>query len=459
MRTMDTSTQGTAIAEPENRTVIGHKEKNCPVERRAKTHQDYWKYRVKRRSYRDGTGQTVTPPEFSVRMFHAGRESWFNLETANQATAAVKARDIYLSLVASGWEVTLEKWKPRPEKLDRPCTVGEFLTEVRVRSHLKPMTLRRYAVKLRKMVADVAKLEEGLKKKERLAKYDYVNGGRKAWLAKIDAQRLDILTPDEVTAWRNAYVAKAGADPVRRKSAERSAASYLRCVRSLFAPDVLSCLKVKLPQNPFEGVKLKDPGPQRYRSEVNPELLLIAAERELRPEHPQAYLALCLCLWGGLRRREADLLLWSQIDLAERTLTVCRTPYFEPKTEESERVIDLAPAVVAVLRTFKAGAGGEFVLTGADANLSASYDYYRADCTWRRLVEWLKDKGVTAQKAVHALRKESGSIIASSFDVEAARRHLGHRDIRTTSAHYIGKKKRIEVEIGTSSSIRFDSAG
>lgn len=453
----DKDTQSAAKAEPKNRTVNGRNEKNCPVGRRAKTHQDYWKHRVKRRPYRDGTGQTITPPEFSVRMFHAGRESWFNLETANQAAAAVKAREIYLSLVASGWDVTLEKWKPRPEKLDRPCTVGEFLTEIRVRSHLKPMTLRRYAVKLRKMVADVAKLEEGLKKKERRAKYDYVKGGRKEWLAKIDAQRLDILTPDEVNAWRNAYVSKAGTDPVRRKSAERSAASYLRCIRSLFTADVLSCLKVKLPPNPFEGVKLKDPGPQRYRSEVNPELLLVVAERELRPEHSQAYLALCLCLWAGLRRREADLLLWEQVNLAEGTLTVRRTPYFEPKTEESERVIDLAPAAVAILRTFKAGAEGEFVLTGADANPSASYDYYRADCTWRRLVEWLKSKGVTAQKAVHALRKESGSIIASSFDIEAARRHLGHRDIRTTSAHYVGKKKRIEVEIGTGSSIRIES--
>jgi hypothetical protein len=31
--------------------------------------------------------------------------------------------------------------------------------------------------------------------------------------------------------------------------------------------------------------------------------------------------------------------------------------------------------------------------------------------------------------------------------IEAARQHLGHRDIRTTSSHYVDKKKRIEINI------------
>lgn len=69
------------------------------------------------------------------------------------------------------------------------------------------MTVRRYAVKLRKLVSDVAKLEAGLR-----AKFDYMNGGRKAWLATVDVQRLDVLTPDAVNAWRNQYVARAGSE-------------------------------------------------------------------------------------------------------------------------------------------------------------------------------------------------------------------------------------------------------
>lgn len=380
-------------------------------------------------------------------MFHLGREAWFNLETANQSAAATKARDIYLSLVAAGWDATLAKHKPSPMVRADVCTVGEFLAEVGARSHLKAMTVRRYAVKLRKLVSDVAKLEAGLRGKAKRAKFDYMNGGRKAWLTKVDGQRLDVLTPEAVNAWRNQYVARAGSDPVARKSAERSAASYLRCARSLFTPDVLSMLRVKLPPNPFAGVKLKDPGPQRYHSEINPEWLLACAGSELREQKPQLYLALFLCLWAGLRRKEADLLMWAQVDLGQGQIHVRRTAYFEPKTEESQRVVDLAPDAVEILRSFKQGNDSEFVLTGAAPNPSATYDYYRCDCTWRELNAWLRAKGVRQQKAIHSLRKESGSLIASTFGIEAARQHLGHRDIRTTSAHYVAKKKRVEVVI------------
>jgi integrase len=380
-------------------------------------------------------------------MFHLGQEAWFNLETANQAAAAVKARDIYLSLVATGWAPTLAKFKPSMIEKADCCTVGEFLADVSMRSHLKPVTIRRYAVKLRKMVADVAKLEAGMKAKAKRAKYDYVNGGHKVWLAKVDGQRLDVITPDTVNAWRNAYVAKAGSDPMKRKSAERSAASCMRCARSLFTADVLPALRVKLPPNPFAGVKLKDPGAQRYHSEVSAEWLLTCAQRELREKHPQQYLALFLCLWAGLRRKEADLLTWEQIDFGQGQISIRRTAHFEPKTEESQRVIDLPAEAVDVFRTFKKGSKSEFVMEGAQPNPASTYDYYRCDCTWRELHDWLRNKGVRQKKAIHALRKESGSLIASAFGIEAARQHLGHRDIRTTSSHYVEKKKRIEVQL------------
>lgn len=434
--------------ELENRNVTGMSD-YIPVARRAaKTHQDYWKTRITRCSFKGRDGQKYSPPEFYVRMFHDKRETWFCLETANAATAAIKARDIYLSLVAAGWEATLAKYKPKVEASNDACTVGEFLADVQKRSHLKPITVRRYAVKLRKMISDVAKLEAGREGRKLMrSKFDYVNGGRKAWLALVDGQSLDLLTPDAVNAWRNAYVAKAGTDPMRRKSAERSAASYMRGIRALFTSDVLGALKVKVPANPFAGVKLRDPGPQRYHSDVSAEWLLAKASDELCEKHPQQFLALFLCLWAGLRRKEVDLLMWEQIDFQAGTIHVRRTAFFEPKTEESQRVIDLAPEAVALLQSFKDRGEGKFVLTGADPNPDSTYDYYRCDCTWRDLHAWLRAKGVRDKKAIHSLRKESGSLIASNFGIEAARQHLGHRDIRTTSAHYVEKRKRIEVRL------------
>ncbi len=416
--------------------------------RPAKTHQDFWKSRLVRRTYRDNGGRMVQMPEWHVRIAEAGRRGWFNLDTPNQAKAAEKARDIYVSLVSAGWDVTVTRFKPSPTRKADVCTLGEFLTDVAAFSHLKPMTIRRYAVKLRKIVADAAKLEVGLKGRAKRTKYDYINGGRKAWLTKVDGQSLSVLSPEVVNEWRNHYVAKAGTHPVKRKSAERSAASYLRCARALFAADVVGVLKVKLPPYPFAGVKLKDPGAQRYQSEINPELLLACAERDLRTQKPQQYLALFLCLWAGLRRREADLLLWEQVDLKQGQIQVRRTEWFEPKTEESQRTIDLAPEAVTVLRSFKKGVTSEFVLEGGKPHPSATYDYYRCDGTWRDLNAWLRSKGVRQQKAIHALRKESGSLIASSHGIEAARQHLGHRDIRTTSSHYVDKKRRVEVSFG-----------
>lgn len=434
--------------ELENRNVTGMLKGMISVRRAAKTHQDFWKARIKRCTFRGRDGRRYSPPEFYVRMFHDKREAWFCLETANAAAAAIKARDIYLSLLGAGWEPTLAKFKPQSKDRDEVCTVGEFLADVLKRSHLKPITVRRYAVKLRKMISDMAKIESGREGRKLMrSKFDYVNGGRKAWLALVDAKPIDLLTSESVSAWRNTYVAKAGTDPVKRKSAERSAASYMRGIRALFTAEVIGSLKVKTPANPFAGVKLRDPGPQRYHSGVSAEWLLAKASEELREAHPQQYLALFLCLWAGLRRKEADLLLWEQVDFGAGTIHVRRTAFFEPKTEESQRVIDLAPEAVAFLQTFQDRCESKFVLVGADPNPGSTYDYYRCDCTWRDLNNWLKAKGVRDKKAIHSLRKESGSLIASNFGIEAARQHLGHRDIRTTSSHYVEKKKRIEVRL------------
>ncbi|MDQ5978316.1 MAG: hypothetical protein QG602_1290, partial [Verrucomicrobiota bacterium] len=104
----------TTIEDIENRTVTGQTNSEGKPSRLAKTHQEYWKAKLKRRSYLDRDGTRVQIPEWQVRMFHLGREAWFNTETANQATAAIKARDIYLSLISKGWDATNATYKPDP---------------------------------------------------------------------------------------------------------------------------------------------------------------------------------------------------------------------------------------------------------------------------------------------------------------------------------------------------------
>ena len=64
-------------------------------------------------------------------------------------------------------------------------------------------------------------------------------------------------------------------------------------------------------------------------------------------------------------------------------------------------------------------------------------DYeYRAHA-WKPLAAWLRRNGMTTPNPIHELRKLSGSLINSIAGLEAARRHLGHSTIATTSASYV----------------------
>src|SRR5665213_4317970 len=115
-------------------------------------HVDYWKERLYRKTFtRDGECREV--PEWSVRLQHLGRREAFALGTANAVVAASKAKEISTFLEANGWGPTLAKFKPAMNVKPDVCTVGGFLADVQARSHLKAVTIRRYAVKLRKIVS------------------------------------------------------------------------------------------------------------------------------------------------------------------------------------------------------------------------------------------------------------------------------------------------------------------
>lgn len=168
------STNKPTVENSQDRTATGQTGQTVTAGRLAKTHRDYWKSRLRRRAYLDRKGRRQEIPEWQVRMFYRGKEAWFNLGMANQVTAADKARDIYLALLAGGWEVAFARFKPDPLATAAVCSVGEFLEEIEERGHLRPKTVRIYATKLRKLVSDVAKLEAGLKKKARRAKFNYL---------------------------------------------------------------------------------------------------------------------------------------------------------------------------------------------------------------------------------------------------------------------------------------------
>jgi hypothetical protein len=100
----------------------------------SKTDVRFWQDCLFRETYRN-KGRLCRTSHWSARIQNEGRRERFSLYTPNKAAAAARARDIYLSLVASGWEITLRRYKPSstaPQKLGSDGgAVGEFLSELK----------------------------------------------------------------------------------------------------------------------------------------------------------------------------------------------------------------------------------------------------------------------------------------------------------------------------------------
>lgn len=419
------------------------------IRRVGRSHADYWTPRLRKRSY-TWENKTVEIPEWQVRIAHLGRREWFNCGTPNKAAAADKARKIYLSLISKGWQTTLQDFKPDMQVSKDGCTVGEFLDQVRAVSGLKPVTLEIYCKKFRTLVAGVFKIDGGK------AKFDYVNGGHKAWLDKVRAVRLDKLTPDKVNEWKVRELKAASKNPLQLKRAGVTLRSVLLGSKALFTPDIRKHLTLRLPSPlPFEGVSLPEAGKSRYKSEMDPALLLTAAQRELaegilgenQPANPRPELfkILLLALGAGLRRDEIDKLQWKQIQWGRNAIRVETTEHGSTKSTESEADVDVDPGLLEILKSYmpKPGKGSPFVIESTIQPRPESIvtHHYRCNRSFEELIKWLRGKGISARNALHALRKEFGSQICAQAGIYAASVALRHTSINLTREYYLDKKQ------------------
>ena len=198
-----------------------------------KTHVDYWYSKLRKRNFSGRDGLQVQVPDWQVRLTHLGRSMWFNLKTANAAEAAVKARDIYIYLIANGWEAVLEKFKPRTEKLEN-LTVGEFVDLYREKIELveyPPIirTVERYVGCL----LLICKL--------------------------VGIKRIAQLTEEKVATFKQKYL-KRGRDKKRDEtSVKLTCNSHLRGAAALFAKQMMKAYETAGFEvvNPFEGQLLR----------------------------------------------------------------------------------------------------------------------------------------------------------------------------------------------------------
>lgn len=385
---------------------------------------------------------------YSCRIQFAGERHRFPCGSSNKSAAAAKAVKVYESLMANGLDATVDLFKPKPAELADVETVGGWIVAVDTHCKLFPATMQNYVSAVRKLAGDIGVLPRNK------SRFSYKNGGTKEWRDAVDKLPLSLLTSPQVNAWQVAYTKAKPANPEAQRKAENSARSFVRNAKAMFGEKIAKTLRdvagLKLPEPlPMADVSLTElfgkKQKNRYQSRIDAEKLLRLAGAELAGKEPEAFKIMVLALCCGLRKREIDALLWSQVDLDGGLIRIEATEHFRPKSDDSADDVDIDPELLALLRGWKAQASGEFVVKGGDSTTFKSRVSYRCDSVYAVLYTWLRKHGVKAQKALHELRKEAGALVAKSSGIYAASRLLRHSDIRVTADYYADKKGRIST--------------
>jgi len=110
--------------------------------RTSKAHLDYWRSRVfKPKFKRDG--KMHWSANWAVQIRHQGKGLRWSLSTPNREAAATLAQQIYVYLLANGWEATLAKFRPKPSSPEKPVTIGLLLQSLRRNIRCRPHNLHR----------------------------------------------------------------------------------------------------------------------------------------------------------------------------------------------------------------------------------------------------------------------------------------------------------------------------
>jgi len=426
-----------------------------------KTHANYWKSRLEHRTYtRDG--KTFEVAEWSVRIHFKGVRKSFDLESANREEAAGKARDIYLSILGKGWSATINELAPQPMQPvqigSNSATVGEFLAEVERMANLKPKTFRYYASCLRQLAAYV----QGVKSDA--SRFDYHKGGVTVWREQVDATPLLAITPAAVADWKIVRLQRAGTDARRKLEVNRSFNSWLRNTKSLFSEAIICkpnfrviVPKFKVPDAQrgereaywFETLDFERPGSMKFQAPAGVTYagLVTKARDELRADSPEAYKLFLLCLCAGLRRGEADVCLWTQLNTEDNSIRIEANQYIEPK-HGSGGTVYVDPSLMKELLSFKDPEQDGFVVSSPLDWKATTYRRYRCEPHWRTLIEWLERNGINARKKVHELRKLFGDAIVKQNGIFAGSAQLRHSTIQMTASHYADPRQRAALPVG-----------
>ena len=424
---------------------------------------------------------------YAVRIQAHGERRKVSLVVSQKRQAADKALELYRLIKAGGWGQGLAEFRGERPAKKSDVTLGEYLAAVGDARIFKEQTFATHRTKLRTIAAEIA--SDSIPTAIKAKRNDHTTAGNEAWRRAVEEVSLSIFSEGSIKEWLRAR-RRRGETVEEKDSALRTANSCLRSGKALFKPDVIDEVKdlFELPSPlPFRDLKIREPEVSSYVSEFSPQALIVAAQRELaqadrlqeaelyrekqwkgfpKPwpdldarekeigeqvafRKREAFKVFILGLVAGLRRAEIDCLTWGQIDFETGVISIRKTRWFEPKTKRAVRDIPIEPEFASLMRSWMKGSRSEFVLDGPEPNKERVYSY-RADKAQCELVAWLRSKGVTARNAIHALRKEAGSLVCEQAGIHAASALLGHAQIQTTVSHYVESRSQQTVGLGGS---------
>ena len=430
----------------EQKSIVENQKSVQGVSKHGKTDVRYWQSKLFKPWYtRDGKKRELN--QYAVKIQRLGQRVNFALETANKATAAAKAKEIYEYLIGHGWDATLARFKPKSQvALKTHATVGDFLDELESKADLNPKTFTSYAKAFRRILSDAFGIGGGNER------FDSTKGGgRERWIEKVHAIKLADVTPGRIQEWKRAFLGRAASDKTKRRSASISVNSFLRRAKSLFSAELTRHLEsAKLPSPlPFDGISFEPRQSMKYRSSFDVAGLIAKARTDLSTEEPEQFKIFLLATMAGLRRNEIDKLEWAAFRWEEGLIRIEATRWFHPKSEDSLGDVEVDPELLELFRGYHAKALQNFVIKSrVDPLPDATFDHYRCRSHFEKLCGWLRKKGVKSRTPLHTLRKEFGSQICSREGIYAASRALRHADIAITSQHYVDKKKRVVSGLG-----------
>jgi len=187
--------------------------------------------------------------------------------------------------------------------------------------------------------------------------------------------------------------------------------------------------------NPFAGHVPPTPKPKQFvaPSAVQVKALNAAAECELQGNELLLFKA---CLGAGMRVGEATHIKWA--DVLERSIWIESTSEHKTKNGKS-REVPVSASLIAFFESYR-GIPTNYVITDVTPPRTSKYGrpLRRAERTARRLITWLKSKGVRDKRPIHWLRKVFASRVTEQHDIHVASKWLGHSSVKVTEQVYAG---------------------